>query len=385
MHNAEASALALATGAIALAAFGLVCLPVALAANVLSPWVLGLTLAAYPAAYGLMQVPAGIAVDWLGGRRVLIVAALLMAVGFAVTFLGGWLTLTGRIVSGCGAGLVLTAGFDLIASRARSGITARFSLFVAGWGVGLMTAGLWGLAATGDTVRVLGVVGLPLLAVGLALASMRLTRGASERPPADTRYRLDLSRPAWAAVGALAAASLGNLYVQIGLLSWTAIWLRERGYGAAASSGIPIITFGLGFCAGSAAGAQLRLGAKELFILASAVSASSACVLVASKTLAAAALALIGAGIGSSIYVGPGYAWLRTRVPGELAARAAALTNAIAWLGSALAPAIIALLIDASATAAFLQLAGVAVVGAIASALLTGRAATAAVLTLQAR
>jgi MFS transporter, FSR family, fosmidomycin resistance protein len=385
MRSPEASALALATGAIALAAFGLVCLPIALAADVLSPWLLGLTLAAYPAAYGLMQVPAGIAVDWVGGRRVLIVATLLMAIGFAVSFLGGWITLTGRIVSGCGAGLVFTAGFDLIASRARRGIAARFSLFVAGWGLGLVTAGLWGLAAAGHPVRVLGIVGLPLLAVGLALASTRLAPGAPERPSANTRYRLDLSRPAWTAVGALAAASLGNLYVQIGLLSWTAIWLRERGYGAAASSGIPIITFGLGFCAGSAAGAQLRLGAKKLFLLASAVSASSACILVASKTLAAAALALIGAGIGSSIYVGPGYAWLRTCVPRELAARAAALTNAIAWLGSALAPAIIALLIDASATAAFLQLAGVAVVGAIASAWLTRRAAAATVVPLQAR
>src|SRR5207302_11315527 len=126
-----------------------------------------------------------------------------------------------------------------------------------------------------------------------------------EPRPAKARYRLNLSSRARMAVGALAAASLGNLYVQIGLLSWTAIWLHERGYGAAVSSGIPIVAFGVGFCLGSAAGLRLHLAARELFLLASIVSALSACILVASQTLAAGALALVGAGIGSSIYVGP--------------------------------------------------------------------------------
>jgi MFS family permease len=368
MTSHEARVVGLATLSLTLAAFGLAVLPIAITVGADSPQPLGLVLAAYPAAYGLMQLPAGLAVDRFGGQGVLLVAALLMALGFAVSLSSGWGAALGRLLAGCGAGLVLTAGFDWIAAVSPATQVRRFSVFVAGWGLGLVAAGLWGLAAKLLSLSPLVIWGLPALVCLLVAALTGADRAARQSLSEHTPFRL--SGHGWSALGALATASLGNLYVQIGLLSWTALWLHAAGYGAAVASGLPTLAFGLGFWGGSALSARLRLEAAPLFLLAAVASACSACVFAAGETLSAAALALAVAGIGSSVYVGPGYAWLRRAVPTELAARATALTNALAWAGSALAPLVLGRVLRVNPTIAFVHLAVTALLtGAVAFAL----------------
>jgi hypothetical protein len=351
----------LATAALAIASFGLAVFPIAVSARVVQPAALGVSLAAYPAVYGLTQFVAGPAVDRFGGHVVLVGATAIMAAGLVGTFLGGVCTLIARIAAGFGAGFVLTAGFDRIASSIPAENPRRFATFASGWGAGLITAAAWGLAAASGAVREAAIWLLTPVAVailfGTAVAGQPRRIAQHDRALPDT----GLSGGAWMAIAALAATSLGNLYVQIGLLSWAPIWLREGGYSAEQAATLPVATFGLGFLCGATVASRLRLPVSHVFLLASMVSASAAAMLAVGAGLGATAVALLAAGIGSSIYVGPGYAWLRDKVPVLLAARASALANGFAWVGSAAAPPVIAALIRADASAAFLQLAGVAV------------------------
>jgi hypothetical protein len=125
-----------------------------------------------------------------------------------------------------------------------------------------------------------------------------------------------------------------------------------------------MLAFGLGFCAGSVASGRLRVAIPTLFVIASGLSATSAALVAIGDNLPLVVAALGMAGAGSALYVGPGYAWLRSAIRAEYASRAMATTNGLAWAGSAAAPVAIGALLDLSAAAAFLQLTLVAAVGA---------------------
>jgi MFS family permease len=358
-------ALALATIALALASWGLVVFPIAVAAGLAEPTAVGLALAAYPAGYGLMQLPAGFAIELLGGRPVIVAAGLGMAAGFALMLADGWTGVAGRVIGGACAGLVLTAGFDLLAASERRATSTRFSIFVGGWGAGLLAGGLWALVADTGAARALAGWCSALVALGVALGVLALRPAGSRRVPGGSHFSLPRERYAWIAIGALAVVSLANLFVQIGLISWTSIWLSDAGYGITAAGGLPMLGFGLGFGLGSVVGGRLTLSVPSLFVAASVLSGVAALLVAVGRHLPLVILALSIAGAGSALYVGPGYAWLRSAVRSDYASRAAATTNGIAWAGSAAAPVAIGALLDFSATLAFLQLTAVALGGAL--------------------
>jgi MFS family permease len=357
-------ALALATVALALASWGFVVFPIAVAGDLVEPHAVGLALAAYPAAYGLVQLPAGFATERLGGRPLVAAAGLGMATGFVLMPGAGWTGTVGRLIGGASAGLVLTAGFDIVATSERRTTSARFSIFVGGWGMGLLAGGLWAFWADTGAARALVTWCSSLLAVAVALCALTLARPAGRRAQAGGVLSLPRDRCAWIAIGAVAVVSLANLFVQIGLLSWTAIWLTESGYDIEAAGGLPLLAFGLGFAGGSVAGERLRVSVPVLFAVASALSGAAALLVAIGHHLPLVVIAVGVAGIGSAVYVGPGYAWLRSAIRAEYAARATATTNGLAWAGSAAAPLVIGGLLDIDASLAFLQLSAVAAVGA---------------------
>ncbi len=219
---------------------------------------LGLLAAVLFAAYALTQLPAGLALDLWGARRVQATLALVAGVGFALSALAptwGWLML-GRVMTGIGVAAGLTA---MLQANARWFPKERVAAMT---GTGLLVGALGGMMATLPLSLLLPAIGwrggFALLAGLAVLVSLWIALTVPEAPRPVAR------RPFWTEVRAFGPifrhpAFLGfvpAICVLSGLSFtwqglWAGPWLRDvAGLGEGARATV-LFAYAAGMAAGS--------------------------------------------------------------------------------------------------------------------------------------
>lgn len=227
----------------------------------LSATELGLLAAVFFAAYALVQLPIGIALDLFGARRVQIALSLVAAIGFLLSAVAPDPVMLGlsRFITGAGiaAGLMamLKAHAQWYPKERVAGVT----------GAGLFIAAMGALAATVPAqalLPVLGWRGIFWVLAGLAvLVSIWIAISVPERPAGTVRAprrslareiaefgRIFTDRPFLRFLPAVMVLSALNFTFQ-GL--WAGPWLRDvAGLGDAARASV-LFVYALGMMVGS--------------------------------------------------------------------------------------------------------------------------------------
>jgi MFS family permease len=155
----------------------------------IAPSGVGLLVSVFLAAYGVMQIPAGLLAT-RRPRRVLLAAFALMAAGSVVMSLapGFPAMAAGRLLQGLGAGAVLPAsGVMMTRANPPERLARPWGIFGAGWGVGSIIAltllpMIQGLSGFRTVFAVVAGVSLLLMAVSARVTGVRRDAGQSGAP-----------------------------------------------------------------------------------------------------------------------------------------------------------------------------------------------------------
>lgn len=219
---------------------------------------LGLLAAMLFAAYALTQLPAGLALDLWGARRVQGVLALVAAAGFALSALAptwGWLML-GRVMTGIGVAAGLTA---MLQANARWFPKERVAAMT---GTGLLVGALGGMMATLPLSLILPAIGwrggfallaglAVLVSAWIALTVPEAPRTAARKPlPAEVRAFGPIFRhPAFIGFVPAICVLSGLSFTWQGL--WAGPWLRDvAGLGEGARATV-LFAYAAGMAGGS--------------------------------------------------------------------------------------------------------------------------------------
>ncbi|MFL1464241.1 nitrate/nitrite transporter [Roseococcus sp. DSY-14] len=305
---------------------------------------LGLLAAVLFAAYAATQLPAGLALDLWGARRVQAVLALVAACGFALSALApswGWLML-GRVMTGIGVAAGLTA---MLQANARWFPRERVAAMT---GSGLLVGALGGMMATLPLSLLLPAIGwrggFGLLAGLAVLVSAWIALAVPEAPRPATR------KPLWTEVRAFGPIfrhpAFRGFVPAICVLSglsftwqglWAGPWLRDvAGLEAEAARATVLLAYAAGMAGGSfamghVASAVQGRGWPPLAVGFAAMGVQLALQLVfaLAPPSGLAGLALAWGMFALAASAGPiSYAAIGQRFPTELAGRVATAINA---------------------------------------------------------
>ncbi len=303
---------------------------------------LGLVAAATFVAYGLAQLPVGLALDLHGPRRTQITLATVALAGFATCALArDPLTLAlGRVLTGVGVSAGLMA---MVKANVTHFPPARVA---AATGIGVFIGAAGGVAATLPVQTLLPTIGWRGAFWLLAVLAVLVIAWITASVPAHVRRAP--RRGLWAETAefgrifahprfirtapAVAMISVLNFTYQ-GL--WAGPWLRDAGGLDDAPRAVVLMTYGLGFMTGNLVSglAAARLAARGIGPLAVAVAASVA--LVAIQAWLALAPPRTVEGLAAAWFLwaafagaGPvGYAAVTAGFPPDVAGRAATALN----------------------------------------------------------
>jgi len=307
---------------------------------------LGLLAAVLFGAYALTQLPAGLALDLWGARRVQAALALVAAAGFALSALApgwGWLML-GRVLTGIGVAAGLTA---MLQANAQWFGRARVAAMT---GSGLLVGALGGMMATLPLSLILPAIGwrggFALLAVLALAVAAWIWLSVPDAPPGFVRpARRPLAaelrafgpifrHPAFLGFVPAICVLSGLSFTWQGL--WAGPWLRDvAGLGAEARATV-LFAYALGMAVGSFATGHLASfvqarGWPPLAVSFAAMGVQLALQLVFALAPPSGAVALCMAWGGFALAASAGpiaYAAIGQRFGTELAGRVATAINA---------------------------------------------------------
>ncbi len=206
---------------------------------------LGLILTVYAVATGVAQLPAGILVDRIGARPVLLAGLTVQAAAFTLValFPGYWALLVLMFVAGLGNAVFHPADYAILAARVESDRQGRaFGIHIfsgyAGWVVAppamLFLTSFWDWPTA---CSIAGVIGLLFVAVAalfrdaLSDTAVRGMGGAEERGPKPSAARTTLSVITAPAVLLFFLFFLALATGTVGIMSFAVVALVEL-YGA---------------------------------------------------------------------------------------------------------------------------------------------------------
>ena len=304
---------------------------------------LGMLAATFFASYALAQLPAGLAMDLYGVRRVQVLLALVAGIGFLLCAVSTGIAVlaVGRLVAGLGLSVgmiaMLTAHTQWLPRTHVAGMT----------GLGVFVASFGGMAATLPAQQLLpftGWRGLFWIMAGMAVvASVWIAISVPERPARTgprprlweeiAAYRHVARHPAYRRL-APAIALLSGLNFTYGAL-WAGPWLRDVGGYEGTARAAMLMFFAAGMMVGSLLTAQAaswfnRRGRDPMLVPGIAIAGLwlTQCLLIAHPWSNAGAIGAIWFLFAFLSAAGPSaYAALGQRFPTELAGRVGTLIN----------------------------------------------------------
>jgi MFS family permease len=227
---------------------------------------LGLLAAMFFVAYAAMQLPAGLALDLWGARRVQGALALVAAAGFAISALsaGPLMLAAGRFVTGLGIAAGLIAIIKVNTQWHRKDRVASLT------GYGVFLGALGGVAATLPAAMLVPLLGwrgiLWLLAIMAAAVSAWILLSVPDRGPVAAPARRSLVREAAEFGRIFAHPAFIRLVPAIALLSalnfvyqglWAGPWLRDVAALSDTARATVLMAYAFGLMAGSVGFGQL--------------------------------------------------------------------------------------------------------------------------------
>ena len=342
----------------------------------------GLMTAAFALAYTVVQIPAGLISDRIGGARTLLLSFVIVTLAPVVLLLGGGygIDLVSRGITGLGAGMILPGGVRLLASAFHEKELDR--------AMGVLGTG-WGLSQT------LAYLALPLLIFGqdwhppieftilLSVAATLLAvppaRWDPKRVVSQVKTKLDVRGLLTLRLFALVLGNFTSLIIQVGILAWAPSLLGTTLKLSEIDAGRLISIVGVAGAASSFAGGVLsqRVGPRPVIMTSMVLLVVVPYFLATSTTWAVALLCLALLGIGGNIYFGPLTAlvpYSSDRGP-EVAGISFGIFNTMSNIGNFLSPIIIGYALDStgSFTIGFTVLGVIGISGIIGTLLIKNR------------
>jgi MFS family permease len=272
----------------------------------------GLLTSAFALTYTVIQIPAGLIADRIGGAKTLLISLSVVTVAPLVFISGNSFdaALLSRAIAGAGAGMILPADVRLLSSSFSSKELHRAS--------GILGTG-WGGS------QVLAYLVLPLLIVGkdwhppleftvilsLAIAVMAIlpvrwgTAGVS-----SVLTKVDVRGLVTRRLIVLVLPNFTSLVVTVGLLAWMPAFLTANLKLNEIDAGQLIAIVGVAGMASSLAGGILsqRIGPRPVVLVSMVLLAISPYFIAVSGTWLIAAFWMAMLGIGGNLFLGPVFA-----------------------------------------------------------------------------
>lgn len=347
----------------------------------------GLLTSAFALTYTIIQIPAGIISDRIGGARTLLLALAIITVApFLFVFGDGYITaLVSRGIAGIGSGMILPAGVRLLSSSfSEKELHRAMGIFGTGWGGSQTLAYLvLPLLIVGTDWRppIDFTIGLSLVVTLMAILP---ARWASSQPLVSTSSRTKLSFHGLLtkSLFALVLANFTALVVLVGILAWMPAFLGSNLNLSEVDAGRLISIIGVTGVASSFAGGVLsqKVGPKVV-IFVSVVLLVVVPYLLATSTSWLSALVWIALlGVGGNLYFGPLTAlvpYSSNRGP-EAAGISFGVFNTMSNVGNFISPIIIGFALDSTGSfvVGFTVLGLIGISGIIGSLMISNRRVT---------
>jgi MFS family permease len=312
----------------------------------------GLMTSAFALTYTIMQIPAGLIADRIGGAKTLLVSLSVVTVAPLVFIFGNSFdaALLSRAIAGAGAGMILPADVRLLSSSFSSKELHRAS--------GVLGTG-WGASQT------LAYLVLPILIVGkdwhpplefTVLLSLAITvmailpaRWGTTRVP-STLSKVDARGLVTKRLIVLVLANFTSLVVTVGLLAWMPAFLMANLKLNEIGAGHLIAVVGVAGIASSFAGGILshRIGPRPVVLVSMALLVVSPYFIAVSNTWLIATFWMAMLGIGGNLFLGPLFALVPySSARGiQAAGLSFGIFNTLSNVGTFLSPIIIGYTLD---------------------------------------
>lgn len=314
----------------------------------------GILTSAFLLTYTLIQIPAGLISDRIGGAKTLLVSLSVVTVAPLIFIFGNNFdaALVSRAVAGAGAGMILPADIRLLSSSFSDKQLHRASgILGTGWG------GSQTLAYLVLPVLVVGQDWHPpleftvLLSLAITVMAILPTRWVTVRVP-SVLSKADFRGLVTKRLFVLVLGNFTSLVVTVGLLTWMPAFLLVSLKLNAVDAGHLIAVVGVTGIASSFAGGILsqRFGPRPVVVVSMVLLVIAPYFIAISSTWLVALFWLAILGVGGNLYFGP----LMALVPYsssrgiQTAGLSFGIFNTMSNVGSFISPIIIGFALDAT-------------------------------------
>ncbi len=330
----------------------------------------GLLTSAFGITYALMQIPAGLASDRVGGGKVLLVSLLVVTVAPLLFIFGNTfsMALLSRAMAGAGSGMILPASIRQISSWFPAhDLNRAMGVFGSGWGGSqVLTYAFLPLLIAGSDWRPPLYFG----AVFTLAVTLMAVLPARWSPPRSATQAARVKVEIWGIFTrnffALMLPNLANLLVIVGVLAWIPLFLTAKLGLTQVASGQMVAIVGLVSVAASYAGGfgAQKFGGRIIILISMLLLVLCPYLLAISGSWVVAAFWVAGLGAGGSLYFPPVMALIpyASKQGQAVAGATFGVFNTLSNIGSFVGPLIVGYVLDS--TGSFLE--GFTILGALA-------------------
>jgi len=313
----------------------------------------GLLTSSFALTYALMQFPAGISADRMGGARSLLLALVITTVSPLFFIIGGNFgsALVSRAIGGVGAGMILPSSVRLLSSAfSKKELDRAMGVLGTGWGASQTLAyALLPLLILGQDWRppLEFTIAFSLFVTAIGVLPIRWS---SSRISKEARASISLRGLLTKDLLTLVLTNFTSLVVSVGMFAWMPSFLAVSFKLNAVDAGRLIATVGIVGIVSSFAGGLMsqRIGPKIVILVSMVLLAIVPVLFVASGSWLGALLAVIILGVAGNIYFGPVMALVpySSKRGLEAAGVSFGIFNTLSNLGNFIAPIVVGLALD---------------------------------------
>jgi MFS family permease len=317
----------------------------------------GLLTSAFALTYTIIQIPAGLVADRIGGAKTLLISLSIVTVAPLVFILGNSFdaALLSRAIAGAGAGMILPADVRLLSSSFPSKELHRASgILGTGWGGSQVLAYLvLPMLIVGQDwhppleFTVLLSLAITVMAILPALWGTTIVSSSS-----SVLAKVDVRGLLTRKLIVLVLPNFTSLVVTVGLLSWMPAFLTANLKLSEVDAGQLIAIVGVAGIASSFAGGVLsqRIGPRPVILVSMVLLVVSPYFIAVSTTWPIATFWMAVLGIGGNLFLGPVFALVP--YSSEQGVQAAGFSfgifNTLSNVGGFISPIIIGYTLDAT-------------------------------------
>ncbi len=314
----------------------------------------GLLTSAFALTYTILQIPAGLLADRIGGAKTLLVSLSVVTVAPLVFIFGNSFdaALFSRAIAGAGAGMILPADVRILSSSFSGKQLQRASgVLGTGWG------GSQTLAYLVLPILIVGKDWHPpleftvLLSLAITVMAILPARWGTMTVP-SVLAKVDARGLVTKKLLVLVLANFTSLVVTVGLLAWMPAFLMANLNLNEVDAGHLIATVGVAGIAASFAGGILshRIGPRPVILVSMVLLVVSPYFIAVSNTWSIATFWMVMLGIGGNLFIGPLFALVPySSARGiQAAGLSFGIFNTLSNVGTFLSPIIIGYTLDAT-------------------------------------